>query len=903
MDRFDTDRARRVERLFEAACELEPAERERHLAHECEDDPALLEEIRSLLAADGEAGGFLSATTPGLGFGAPEGLESPDETLLGQRLGPYRLESVIGAGGMGTVFLATRQDGQYDKRVAIKVIKRGMETRSVLRRFHTERQALAHLEHPNIARLLDGGVTDDGRPYLVMEHVDGELIDAFCDSRRLPIAKRLELFLDVCDAVQYAHGKLIVHRDIKPGNVLVTSDGVPKLLDFGLARILDREAGAGAPTMMTQRFLTPDYASPEQVSGAPVTTASDVYSLGVMMYELLTGHRPYRFISSSPQEIERVLCREEPSRPSVVVRRTVKVSSRRGLVSLTPESVSRTREGRPDRLRRRLEGDLDTIVLMVLRKEPELRYASVDQLAEDVRRHLDGRPVLARKPTLRYRAAKLLRRRKGAALAAALIVAALLAGALGITREARRARAEEQKMRLVLSSLDELFRGFDPRQVDAAEVSVLGVLDREAERVVADLAGVPEAQLMLAERIADIYGGFAAVERSIRWRERVLAMKRAFYGMGDLRVADTLHDLANELRAAAAGRAESLFREALDIRQRHLGVTHADVAETMAALARVVRRDGRHDEGGSLLIRALEVRRALGSDRELARALLELSGYYHGISDYKRAVALVHEARAIAEEKLPPEQAAWFLHRGGGILHDRGRYDEAEPYYRGAFEAERARYGANSRPAARAGVALALLLKDKGEYDEAERLCREGLRIFSEDEGKINPTHLGEAWLTLAKVLSDRGDLEQAENAIREALSYGTDDMERARHLSMLARTLVERERYAQAEPVARKSLQLHHETFPPYDWNLHKTASILGAALAGLNRFEEAEPLLLEAYPIIRDDRGPDHPRTRQALERIVFLYEHWYRPDDAARYRDLLRQAGASPSGRKAR
>ena len=355
--------------------------------------------------------------------------------LSGIPVGPYRLIREIGSGGMGTVFLAVRNDDAFQRRVAIKVLRRGMDTDAIVRRFRHERQILASLQHPYIAGLLDGGSTSDGLPYFAMEYVQGQNISDFCEARKLDTTARLELFRKVCAAVQYAHQNLIIHRDIKPANVLVTSDGTPKLLDFGIAKLVNPEVGGQtlAPTAAGLQLMTPDYASPEQVRGETVTTATDVYSLGVLLYELLTGRRPYELTSRSLADVAHVICHAEPERPSTAVTQPV-----RGATS--PHT---------DRLRRRLAGDLDNIALKALSKEPDRRYASVDQFSEDVRRHLAGLPVIARKDTVGYRAAKFVRRNKGVVAAGAATLIVLIAGVVGTTWQARvasreRARAEQR---------------------------------------------------------------------------------------------------------------------------------------------------------------------------------------------------------------------------------------------------------------------------------------------------------------------------------------------------------------------------------------------------------------------------------------------------------------------------
>jgi serine/threonine protein kinase/TolB-like protein len=439
----------RVKALFHLALERAPGERAAFLEKACADDGALRSEVQRLLALDHPASGFMDTPalvadelmTPELKTEEPEESRpslDPSRPVVGRSVGPYRIVREIGRGGMGAVYLAERADDAYEKQVAVKLVTRGLDAEELLRRFRTERQILATLDHPYIAKLLDGGTAGGGVPYFVMDYVEGCPIDSYCDQRRLPTAERLQLFRAVCAAVSYAHQHHVVHRDLKPSNILVTAEGVPKLLDFGIAKVFQPQIAsqAGDPTAML-RPMTPAYASPEQVRGEAVTPASDVYSLGVLLYELLTGHRPYASQTGTPHELERAICEAEPERPSTVIGRLVDVPGTDGAapITLTPASVSQTRDGHPDRLRRRLAGDVDNILLMALRKEPERRYGSVERFAEDIRRHLEGLPIVARKDTLVYRSVKFIKRNTLGVVAATLILALLIAlVGLGISR-------------------------------------------------------------------------------------------------------------------------------------------------------------------------------------------------------------------------------------------------------------------------------------------------------------------------------------------------------------------------------------------------------------------------------------------------------------------------------------
>ncbi len=420
------ERWQQVKHVLDEAIALDAASRRPYLERIGSSDPELCSEVETLLRHHQQAAsGFL--VDPLVSGRADTSPAKPIPSRIGGRVGVYQLLEEIGEGGMGSVYRAARADGQYEKQVAVKLVRAGHDTASVLERFRHERQILASLDHPNIARLLDGGTTDDGIPYLVMEVIEGIPIDEYCNQHSLSISQRLELFRQICSAVQYAHQRLVIHRDIKPGNILVTSAGTPKLLDFGIAKIFDPSSASEATLVHP---LTPEYASPEQIRGEPITTATDVYSLGVVLYRLLTGQSPYRVETRSPAELARAITETEPLRPSTVVVRSNAASP--------PFSE---REGSPAKLRRRLLGDLDNLVLMALRKEAQRRYGSVEQLAEDVRRYLEGLPVVARKGSWNYRAGKFVRRHKAGMAAVVLVAFSVVGGIVATVHQAHIAQA------------------------------------------------------------------------------------------------------------------------------------------------------------------------------------------------------------------------------------------------------------------------------------------------------------------------------------------------------------------------------------------------------------------------------------------------------------------------------
>jgi serine/threonine protein kinase/tetratricopeptide (TPR) repeat protein/TolB-like protein len=437
------ERWQQIKEVFGLALECEPDARGSVLQEACGGDESLRAEVQSLLVA-AEANGtatsevFHSVLSPSSPQPPSSDTEDP---MLDRRVGAYCLERRIGYGGMASVYLAARADDQYRKQVAIKLLRPELDNTELLKRFRNERQTLAGLDHPNIVKLLDGGSTPEGLPFLVMDYVEGKPIDEYSDQHKLSIDARLHLFGKVCDAVQYAHQHLVIHRDLKPSNILVTADGTPKLLDFGIAKVLDPVAPVQALTQTITRRMTPAYASPEQVRGESVTIASDIYSLGVVLYQLLTGHRPYKLGQSTPLEMERAICEEEPESPSTAVNRVETVTEADGTrrTTVTPELVSQTREGQPDKLRRRLRGDLDNIVLKALQKEPQRRYPSVAELSQDITRHVENLPVTARPSTVAYRVSKLVRRHRTEAFILGMLVVVLLGAVAFSTWQERRA--------------------------------------------------------------------------------------------------------------------------------------------------------------------------------------------------------------------------------------------------------------------------------------------------------------------------------------------------------------------------------------------------------------------------------------------------------------------------------
>jgi len=701
----------RASSLASVVASLAPGDRSARLDRECAGDAALRAEVESMLddsaptivthVGPRSKGGAPIEPTVVTGGGATVTSKPGGRDLRHKTIGPYRVIHELGQGGMGVVYLAEREGDQFKRRVALKLLKRGMDTEDVLRRFELERQLLASLNHPGISRLYDAGETEDGLPYFAMEYVEGMPIDSYCDVHRLHITERLELFQKVCAAVHHAHQSLVVHRDLKPANILVSKDGQPKLLDFGIAKLIHPEfaALAGDPTAPDMRVMTPEYASPEQVRGAPITTASDVYSLGVLLYELVCGHAPYKLHTKVRAELERVICDEEPERPSTAISRAGRIGD--DTSDTTAESVSRTREGRPERLRRRLVGDIDNIVLMAMRKEPQRRYQSAEQLAEDIRRHMDGMPVIARPDTLSYRVSKFVRRNRMGVGAAALITFSLVGGLVGTASARNSAQngwdAEAKQRQIAVEQRDRAERRFEEvrslartlmydvhdavQELDGsvgARTLLVSAAQEYLEGLAEDVGDNVDLRRDLAasyQRVGDIRGGIrnpslGDVDGALQNYQTALGMREQLVqdqpgheeiqrelSDSQIRVADVYLLRGRSTDALAMHRAsfeicESLLEASPDdeTAQRDLAIALGNVGAALIAI-------GDTDDAIEKYDRSLEIRRAIvaehGDDpkvqRELSVACLRVGGRLQEAGRYEDALAMYGEAATIRQ--------------------------------------------------------------------------------------------------------------------------------------------------------------------------------------------------------------------------------------------------------------
>jgi serine/threonine protein kinase/Tfp pilus assembly protein PilF len=761
-------------------------------------------------------------------------------------VGPYRLLRELGRGGMGAVWLAERIDGALTRMVALKLPHSGPIAAQLAERFARERDILAGLAHPHIARLYDAGVTSEGQPFLALEYVDGQPLGVYCDARHLEVPARLMLFLQVSGAVQYAHAHLVVHRDLKPSNVLVTEDGQVRLLDFGIAKLIaEGAANESALTQAAGRLLTPDYASPEQISGAPVTTATDIYSLGVILYELITGERPYRLKRDSRGALEEAIIEEDVPRPSTACKDPAKAALRGTVLA---------------KLAKVLRGDLDTIVLKALKKNPAERYPSVNTLSDDLKRYLNNEPISARPDTVVYRATKFVRRHRGG-VAATGAVTLLLAGLVAfytaqLAAERDRALLEVQKATSVSELLTGLLTGADPYYLSpqAKEPTVRGILDAGAERIEKELASQPELQAEMLTVMGKVYTRLGVYDKAQPLLEKGLAAGRRAFGAEHERVAETLNDLGKLLAERADfAAAAPMLEQALAMRRKVLGPEHPDVAVTLIELGRVYSDQGNDQRAEPLVRESLAIRKkVLGED------------------DHETATSRTDLAL---------------------MLWRRGDLDGAESLYRQCLEIYRKTRGDDHPDVAIVLSILGAIATDKHDYAAAEALLRQALALSRQRLGEKHPD-VASTLNKLSTALRQQGKYDEAASASREALqiaapALGNDHPDVAIYKVNLARVHLARKQAAAAESLLREALAIRQRAYPAGNWRIGEAEGLLGETLSALGQYDEAEGMLLDAHRLLKDGPGWEGREAKATLLRLVALYEAWGRPEKAALYR----------------
>jgi eukaryotic-like serine/threonine-protein kinase len=875
------DSWKRVEAVLNEALELRPEDRSAYLDRACAGDPELRREVDSLLATVDKSLGFIEQPLHKVAKHLAEESEGP-----GSRIQSYQLLRVIGEGGMGKVYLAARADDQFNQQVAIKLLQASFaQTTTMLLRFRGERQILADLDHPNIARLLDGGVTPSGSPFLAMEYVDGVPIHEYCRANHLSIEQRLQLFVTVCGAVDYAHKHLVVHRDIKPANILVTKEGTPKLLDFGIAKLIDSDQGAAAQTRTADRLMTPEYASPEQITGAAVTTATDVYALGVVLYELLSGSRPFSLAAMTPVELYRAICERDPEAPST--RAAKSASSALGAT--------------------KVDGELDNIVLMAMRKEAGQRYRSARELGDDITAYLNGYPVRAKTATLGYRSAKFVRRNRAAVAVAALAIVALVGFSIGMAVLAKRARQQQAIADRESSFLSSVFAASTPIQARGNQVTARDLLDRGLQRVDRELSGEPEAQAAMLQSIGRSYHALGLYDQAKPLLQRAYQLRNDLFGGADLSTAESAEDLATTDRLQSEyAEAEKLFRTSLAVREKKLGPNDLLVAQSLSDLGDCLTQENREAEAEPLLRRSLAIFRktddAAGADtRGYLAVILQRAGNFSEATALRReqaenyrktqgtdtpdylltmhnlAASLIDSGDLLNAEKSERQvieirrkidpghpDIGYSLNNLGWILLEEGNWEEAGPFLRENLEIT-GKFGSKSDRIATAQNNWGHYLQEKGDYAGAQAAFNQALKTMLELRGP-------ESW-QVAKVRSNLGQLKfdkrdyagaegEFDGVLDLAQKLGGDDHPQvAAALIALAEAKMFEGQSVAAEPLLRKALSIREKRLNPGHPAIMLAQVRLGEALIAQGRALEAEPLLRHAlktavgstFPLVR--------------------------------------------------
>jgi serine/threonine-protein kinase len=854
---LDRERWQRVSALLDGALERAAEARPVYLAGACGGDLELRREVEELLAAEAAADSFLSISAAERAAPLVAALEDDpaeaEANAHGRVLGAYRLLGELGEGGMGTVYLAERADGQFEQQVALKLLKHGFAGETSQRRFLQERQILARLQHPAIARLLDGGVTPEGVPFFVMERVVGRPVTEFCRERQLGKAQILAIFLEICDAAQYAHRNLVVHRDLKPSNILVDDAGHVKLLDFGIAKLLaeDQAPSAAGSTRTLVRAFTPEYAAPEQLLGEPVTTATDVFSLGVLLYELLTGERPHRTTRSGGALLEQAVLEQEPARPS------------------SRASRERARE---------LRGDLDWIALKALQKEPERRYASAEALAADIRRHQQGLPVTARRDTLRYRASKFVRRHRLAAAAGAVVLLSLLAGLVGTTWQARRAAREARKAEAVKDFMKSLFAASDPSQAQGRERTARELLEDGARRIETELASQPEVQSEVARLIAATYQQLGEYDRALPLLRADLERRRRLDGPRSVPAAESLTALADvvydEGRHADAG---PLYEEALAIRRSRGGGRTPEVAELLWDLGGV-RRNAEDLKGAEALDEeALSIYAATkGPDSKEATWVRESLAIVYAQAgrplDAANTQAPVAAWRA-AHDGLDHPQTLNARYNLATYLLRLGRIAEAKEIIEDVVARQRRVLGPRHDRLAAGLRVLARARHDGGDAEAALPLIAEALAIHRE---RFGPHHLQVtvdlAWQ--ATIESHTGRLAEAERDARLALLGAASDKgmvagDLAQLRLQVGSVFAEAGRDAEARAELTQAVEVFRARQPAEALSLGYGLDALGDIARRTGHCERGAAIGEEAIAMLDASDLEDHPAAAYARVR----------------------------------
>jgi len=877
-----------IRTLFDQATELPTGPRGEFIQRASGDDSSLYDELQALLNADECQ--KKKPLTDAIGAAVDATIEGRKKRLLGTVVDRYTLTRILGHGGVGTVYLGEELESQGATPVAIKIVERAARHAETHRRFRGERQILADLNHPNIARMFDAGDTREGYPYLVMEYVQGEPIDTYCDRHRLRLDARVRLFLQACDAIDYAHRNLIIHRDIKPANILVTAAGTPKLLDFGIAKLLDPETDSTqALTRLQDQLLTPEYASPEQILGQHLTTASDVYALGVVLYELLTGLRPYKLATDNRLELERSICTADATKPSTAVRLSLQANYVEPLPTRNIHTVAALRNSTPTQLRSQLKNDLDAILLRALRKEPTDRYNSVEQFADDLRCYLACEPVLAREGNWVYYFDRFVRRHLSAVATVIALLAIACFALVAVNRQSDRVATERnianEERRNAEAVTDFMIGVFDPVSAPGKPSQVItaaNLLDRASLRVQGDFNGDPKLQVRLLEAIGWNYYLLGRPDRSVALIEKAIGVRLATANADTASLATALRNLGRaQIAHGDLEGANHSFGEARTILDTDSMETTKEHAVLFAEFGRLELQRGNLELARKYFDSALPgLRKHFGAKHpEVADALSAFANVFQWQNDYASMERLVREAVEIYRAVLPPLHPDRLLAEGllGRCLLYQNRIAEAAPIIEQSYDAKKRVFGDTNLRIVVDLQALIELRRAQDRLGDAENYAREMLTLESVGH-RDDAYYAGYSRTTLATILWLRGKPHEAERELRSALAiYGNSLAENHPYVTSakyyLAETLLAQNKIIDAINVATPTLTELVATNAP-QWRIARIENTIGQALLLRHKPTAAGEYLERSYKTLAVAVGLDQDTVRLARTRLERFY-----------------------------